>query len=119
MEELPFTEFESHPIETIDGFIGLTLREGRSLSRKLFYAGFCALPWLWFVNVWFFYPQLKRGKDVGDRELFQYVRASAIGFVVFSICFLPWTLTYLIGGEKLLGTSLWNRLSLSHMPNLF
>lgn len=30
----------------------------------LFYAGFAALPWLWAVNVWMFWPEFNRGDAV-------------------------------------------------------
>mmetsp|Transcript_7818 Transcript_7818/g.13438 ORF Transcript_7818/g.13438 Transcript_7818/m.13438 type:complete len:135 (-) Transcript_7818:501-905(-) len=109
--ELPQTVQEDVHVDTIDGDVGMNLAKARSLARKMFLFGFALLPWMWFVNVWYFWPQIN-GKD---RILRTYVRRSAVGFVVFSAILLPWTATFLIGGKRLFGDDLWHRLSVSEL----
>ena len=29
----------------------------------LFYGGLCLLPWLWFANIWLFWPEFRHGPD--------------------------------------------------------
>jgi len=60
--ELPQTVQESVPVETIDGDVGMSTSLARSLARKMYLSGFALLPWMWFVNVWFFWPHIN-GND--------------------------------------------------------
>mmetsp|Transcript_24691 Transcript_24691/g.53868 ORF Transcript_24691/g.53868 Transcript_24691/m.53868 type:complete len:118 (+) Transcript_24691:97-450(+) len=112
--ELPQTVQESVPVETIDGDVGMSTSLARSLARKMYLSGFALLPWMWFVNVWFFWPHI----NGNDRVLKKYVRRSAVGFVVFSAVLLPWTATFLVGGRKLFGDELWHRLSVDSIQPL-
>eukprot|EP00271_Cylindrocystis_brebissonii_P018566 TRINITY_DN533_c0_g1_i1.p2 TRINITY_DN533_c0_g1~~TRINITY_DN533_c0_g1_i1.p2 ORF type:complete len:120 (+),score=14.01 TRINITY_DN533_c0_g1_i1:427-786(+) len=86
---------------TIDGDVGLSDEEARRLARIYFFAGFLALPLLWFVNCYYFWPVLRHG---GDTVILNYVRFSAVGFALISAIFLPWVLSYAFGGEALFGT---------------
>eukprot|EP00897_Mesotaenium_endlicherianum_P001300 jgi/Mesen1/1198/ME000128S00173 len=92
---------------TIDGDIGLSDEEARKLARNFFYGGFLALPWLWFVNCYFFWPVLRHN---GDSVIRSYVVRSGIGFLLFTVVLLPWALTFMIGGEKVIGAS-WKNLA--------
>eukprot|EP00976_Prorocentrum_cordatum_P094207 1189702-Prorocentrum_minimum.AAC.4 len=60
--ELPQTVQESVPVDTIDGDVGMSTSLARSLARKMYLSGFAFLPWMWFVNVWFFWPHIN-GND--------------------------------------------------------
>eukprot|EP00239_Pterosperma_sp_CCMP1384_P002676 CAMPEP_0197858070 /NCGR_PEP_ID=MMETSP1438-20131217/31607_1 /TAXON_ID=1461541 /ORGANISM="Pterosperma sp., Strain CCMP1384" /LENGTH=119 /DNA_ID=CAMNT_0043474117 /DNA_START=376 /DNA_END=735 /DNA_ORIENTATION=+ len=97
-------------IETIDGDVELTVDKARTLAKKMFFIGFAALPWLWFVNAWYFWPQLKLQQDP---VVTLYVKRSAAGFVLFTLLLLPWTLTFLFGGKAVVGDNLWNQLSIT------
>ncbi|CAI5532163.1 unnamed protein product [Closterium sp. Naga37s-1] len=44
---------------TVDGDVGLSDDAARSLARGFFLGGFLLLPWLWFVNCYFFWPVLR------------------------------------------------------------
>lgn len=37
--------------------------------RTMFFAGCLALPWLWVVNVWYFFPTVFRSNGDGSPEL--------------------------------------------------
>ena len=39
-----------------------------SCHAALFYAGFALLPWLWFSNIWLFWPQLWSNRDQHVRK---------------------------------------------------
>ena len=48
---------------TVDGPLGLGSQDtesARRQARNFFYAGFAFLPWLWFVNCFYFWPILRR-----------------------------------------------------------
>mmetsp|Transcript_8986 Transcript_8986/g.16895 ORF Transcript_8986/g.16895 Transcript_8986/m.16895 type:complete len:118 (-) Transcript_8986:127-480(-) len=112
MAELPRSNAATlSSVETIDGHVGLSSSAARDLARKMFGFGFFALPWMWLVNVWFFWPQI----NSDDLVLRKYVRGSAIGFVLFSAILLPWTIAFLIAGKDLVGTELWHQLSISRL----
>jgi Presenilin enhancer-2 subunit of gamma secretase len=110
----------------------------------LFFAGFALLPWLWFVNIWFFFPAVRDGHDpvvskcksplpcgyrryhVGSMflasELTHFLvhlppdaLRSAIGFGIASAIFLPWMLTFMIGQEAVFGEKLFNALDASKL----
>eukprot|EP00243_Klebsormidium_subtile_P005225 TRINITY_DN2065_c0_g1_i1.p2 TRINITY_DN2065_c0_g1~~TRINITY_DN2065_c0_g1_i1.p2 ORF type:complete len:115 (+),score=22.18 TRINITY_DN2065_c0_g1_i1:256-600(+) len=92
---------------TVDGAIGLEEEEGRKLSRNMFIGGFFALPWLWFVNCYYFWPVLRYG---GDSVIRKNTVRSLIGFILFTALLLPWTLTFAVGGEKVIGP-VWKKLA--------
>ncbi|CAL5219105.1 g878 [Coccomyxa viridis] len=96
-------------IETVDEE-EIPADSARRLSRNLFYAGFALLPWLWFSNIWLFWPQLWSSSDQHVR---QYARGSAIGFVVASAIVLPWTLTFMIGGPGVVGQRVFDKMNLA------
>jgi len=52
-------------VETIDAVDGLPDEEARTLSKRMWYLGWCGLPWMWFVNAYFFWPHLL---DVDDEN---------------------------------------------------
>lgn len=98
-------------VESTDGEIFET-GKARTISKRMFYAGFCFLPLVWFVNVWLFWPDFRHG---GDSEVKKYTRYSAVGFVVYSILFLPWMLLYLIGGADVIGYTTWYRMDATRL----
>uniref|UniRef100_A0A061R002 Presenilin enhancer 2 n=2 Tax=Tetraselmis sp. GSL018 TaxID=582737 RepID=A0A061R002_9CHLO len=98
-------------VDTIDSYT-MPTEKARKLSRRIYYGGFALLPWLWAVNVWLFWPEL-RGQN--DPEVKKYARRSAIGFLVLTALFLPWVMVYYIGGESLLGNA-YRRLDASRLP---
>lgn len=81
------------------------------------------MPWVWFVNVWLFWPSFRAGSDAlmaqckisrhkpkFDQISHQLVtmlvlacadtRWSAAGFLVTSLVFLPWMLGFMIGEDN-------------------
>jgi len=78
----------------------------------LFYGGFALLPWLWFTNVWLFWPEFRHGKD---EEIQKYTRRSATGFCIMTSILLAWMLNYYIGGADLLGST-WYKIDATQVP---
>eukprot|EP00270_Netrium_digitus_P008176 TRINITY_DN2423_c1_g1_i1.p2 TRINITY_DN2423_c1_g1~~TRINITY_DN2423_c1_g1_i1.p2 ORF type:complete len:122 (+),score=31.22 TRINITY_DN2423_c1_g1_i1:20-385(+) len=85
---------------TIDGEIGLSEEDGRRLARKFFFGGFAALPFLWFVNCYFFWPVLRHN---GDPVIKTYVERSLVLCLISFALLLSWSLSFSIGGRQLLG----------------
>ncbi|GMH33220.1 hypothetical protein BSKO_01054 [Bryopsis sp. KO-2023] len=102
---------DSTRVFTIDGE-EMEIDKARALSRRMYLMGFALLPWMWFTNVWLFWPTLKRGDDPVVKK---YTQSSAIGFCIASAIFLPWMLSYLIGGEALFGKDLFRKLDSSRL----
>jgi len=50
-------------VETIDDVDGLEEDAARTLSRRLWYLGWCGLPLLWAMNAYLFYPHVRRDDD--------------------------------------------------------
>lgn len=86
-------------VETIDGE-PLERDKARSLSKRVFIAGFACLPWLWAVNVWMFWPDFR----AGDPVVQAYARRSAWCFGGWVCLFAPWMLLFMIAGQELLGS---------------
>eukprot|EP00245_Coleochaete_scutata_P006606 TRINITY_DN21109_c0_g1_i1.p1 TRINITY_DN21109_c0_g1~~TRINITY_DN21109_c0_g1_i1.p1 ORF type:complete len:119 (+),score=7.80 TRINITY_DN21109_c0_g1_i1:339-695(+) len=108
---LPLTE-ASASFLTVDGDV-MSLEDARKLVRGYFYGGFLALPWLWFVNCWYFWPVLRYNTDSIIRS---YLVRSAIGCAVFMAMVLPWTLSFMIGGKALVGKS-WPKLAVYNVAD--
>ncbi|CAL8460647.1 g177 [Coccomyxa elongata] len=72
----------------------------------LFLGGCVLLPWLWFANVWLFWPHLQRQ---GDPVVRKYAQGSAVGLVIVSAIFLPWMLTFSIGGPGVVGQDVFQK----------
>lgn len=102
------------PHLTVDGDVGLSDDEARTLARRYYYGGFFALPWLWFVNCYLFWPVLLHN---GDAVIRSYVWRSAIGFGLFTAVLLPWALCFAFGGEKLIGPS-WRKLAVYNIADI-
>ncbi|KAK3240165.1 hypothetical protein CYMTET_49977 [Cymbomonas tetramitiformis] len=103
-------------ITTIDPHCTLPQEKARRLSRNMFYSGFLGLPWMWFVNVWFFWPQLNNTEDHVIRS---YVVRSGVGFLAISAVLLPWSAFFLFGGKQAVGEDLWRKLSITEVANPF
>ena len=52
-------------VENVDG-APVPAAEALRLARRYFWAGCLGLPWLWFTNVWLFWPELKKGAASGS-----------------------------------------------------
>ena len=72
--------------------------------------GCLGLPWLWVVNVWFFWPVLGRAgaraaaASGGDLLAFRRcVVHSALGAGAGAAVLVAWILAYQLGGARLLG----------------
>ncbi|XP_006288823.2 probable gamma-secretase subunit PEN-2 [Capsella rubella] len=86
---------------TIDGPLGLTEEASVDYARRFYKFGFALLPWLWFVNCFYFWPVLRHARAFP--QIRNYVVRSAIGFSVFTALLSAWALTFSIGGEQLFG----------------
>ncbi|XP_055331626.1 gamma-secretase subunit pen-2-like [Paramacrobiotus metropolitanus] len=67
------------------------------LCRKYFLAGFALLPFLWLINViWFFKDAFLRDLSVNDdrRRIRRYVIQSFIGCVIFTAGLLAWIVIF-------------------------
>ncbi|KAK9855780.1 hypothetical protein WJX84_005776 [Apatococcus fuscideae] len=85
-------------VRTVDG-ADMPLQQAHRLTRVFFIAGWCLLPWIWFVNVWLFWPSFRAGSD----PIKMYTRWSALGFIMTSLVFLPWMVGFMIGKESFVG----------------
>lgn len=47
---------------TIDGPLGLTEEASVDYARRFYKFGFALLPWLWFVNCFYFWPVLRHSR---------------------------------------------------------
>jgi hypothetical protein len=59
-------------VATIDDVDGLEEDAARTLSRRLWYLGWCGLPLLWAMNAYLFYPHIRDDDDdasAGARHL--------------------------------------------------
>ncbi|CAI5507657.1 unnamed protein product [Closterium sp. Naga37s-1] len=63
---------------TVDGDVGLSDDAARSLARGFFLGGFLLLPWLWFVNCYFFWPVLRYNAG-HDPQLRSYMPGLTVG----------------------------------------
>nr|ABK21649.1 unknown [Picea sitchensis]ABK23472.1 unknown [Picea sitchensis] len=102
---------------TVDGALGVSqLEDCVNKARNFFYGGFFLLPWLWFLNCFYFWPVLRHRASYP--EVRPYVLGSAIGFIVYTTVILSWALTFSIGGEHLFGSS-WKRLAVYNIADNF
>lgn len=90
-------------VESVDGEV-FQADKARLIAKRMFYAGFACLPFVWIVNVWLFWHDFIHGHDM---EVKKYTRYSLLGFVIYSAAFLPWMLTYMIGGADVIGYDTW------------
>ncbi|KAL3701545.1 hypothetical protein R1sor_019567 [Riccia sorocarpa] len=88
---------------TVDGPLGVQQEEALKLARNFFYGGFCLLPWLWFVNCFYFWPVLRQRES--DPLIRPYVLWSGVGCLTMTVALLAWSLTFAIGGEDVFGSS--------------
>ncbi|KAL4183778.1 hypothetical protein AMTRI_Chr11g156810 [Amborella trichopoda] len=101
---------------TVDGPLGLDEEDAVKYARNFFRAGFFLLPFLWFLNSFYFWPVLTRSSSFP--RLRPYVLGSAIGFAVFMVLLCLWALTFAIGGERLFGP-IWQHLVMYNVANTF
>jgi len=62
------------------------------LCRKYFYGGFLLLPWLWFVNAVWFFPEAKKAN--ANPQIRKYVIWSFIGALICAIGLGVWASTF-------------------------
>lgn len=101
---------------TVDGALGAQQDEALKLARNFFYGGFCALPWLWFANCFYFWPVL-RHRQLDPPTRF-YIVWSAICCLAVSTLLLGWCLTFAIGGERVVGAS-WEHLVVYNLADKY
>lgn len=66
-----------------------------NLCRKYFLGGFALLPFLWFINVvWFFREAFIKPSFTGQSKIKSYVIKSAIGFLVWCAGLTTWILIF-------------------------
>ncbi|MCO5574949.1 hypothetical protein L7F22_028744 [Adiantum nelumboides] len=122
LEEEQLTSLQRQQRErwlTVDGPLGMHDQEAaRRQARNFFYAGFALLPWLWFVNCFYFWPVLRHHHRSPDPLLRSYIVRSAVGFLVYSMLLLTWALTFAIGQERLFGSS-WKNLAVYDLADKF
>jgi presenilin enhancer 2 len=101
------------PVPTVDGD-ALDAPAARALARNLFRAGWCALPVLWLLNAWLFWPVVTKGAGGGgDPVVARYARRSAVGVAVAAAVVLPWAAAFTLGGPRLVGQALFDRLNVA------
>ncbi|KAK9826991.1 hypothetical protein WJX74_002893 [Apatococcus lobatus] len=99
-------------VRTVDG-ADMPLQQAHRLTKVFFLAGCCLLPWVWFVNVWLFWPSFRTGSDA---VMAKYTRWSATGFLITSLIFLPWMLGFMIGRDRFVSHDIfvrWNAAGLN------
>ncbi len=85
----------------------LSEQEQVSIAKKMFIGGFIFLPWLWLCNILFFReymnkqnapPAVKFCTQRSFESVLYYldVKASLLGFLVYTSAFLVWLITYLV-----------------------
>ncbi|WOL14232.1 hypothetical protein Cni_G23012 [Canna indica] len=99
---------------TVDGPHGLSEDESHAYARSYFYWGFALLPFLWAVNCCYFWPVLRKSHP--SPRVRPYVMRSAIGFTIFAVVLATWSLTFIIGGERLFGP-IWNDLVMYNLAD--
>nr|ACO14822.1 Gamma-secretase subunit PEN-2 [Caligus clemensi] len=66
-----------------------------SLCKKYFIAGFFFLPFAWFVNAVWFYPQgFSREEFPGRKSIQRMVIGSATGATLWTGAFISWILVF-------------------------
>lgn len=53
----------SHQWPTVDGPLGVYHEEAVTLAKRFYYTGFLLLPWLWFINCYYFWPVLRNSRS--------------------------------------------------------
>mmetsp|Transcript_11232 Transcript_11232/g.27358 ORF Transcript_11232/g.27358 Transcript_11232/m.27358 type:complete len:162 (+) Transcript_11232:306-791(+) len=129
---------EAEPmVETIDAVDGLPDEEARTLSKRMWYLGWCGLPWMWFVNAYFFWPHLLDVDDennltdfsgngssggvggCGDRcprpdpVIRKYAYMSWRGAQAAGMVVVAWAFMFMVGGMKVFGEETWTSLSVT------
>ena len=73
----------------------MTPEEKLKICRKYFIIGCFALPFVWFVNVlWFFRDAFLRRNPPPPPKLRTYVGGSMIGFLIWLSVLIIWTCVY-------------------------
>ncbi|KAJ7522501.1 hypothetical protein O6H91_18G014500 [Diphasiastrum complanatum] len=76
---------------TVDGPLGVQQQQALKLARAFFYAGFFLLPWLWFVNCFYFWPILRHRRYLDPvvrpckRTILQYFHKLRVRYGIRSI----------------------------------
>jgi hypothetical protein len=47
---------------TVDGPLGVYHDEAVKLAKSFYFVGFLCLPWLWFINCFYFWPVLRNSR---------------------------------------------------------
>ncbi|KAG0565893.1 hypothetical protein KC19_7G021500 [Ceratodon purpureus] len=48
---------------TVDGALGVYHEQAVKHAKWFFYVGFLCLPWLWFINCFYFWPVLRNSRS--------------------------------------------------------
>eukprot|EP01133_Synstelium_polycarpum_P006389 gene6389-7406_t len=75
---------------------GLNEEKMKGIAKKLWIVGFFMLPWVWLINVLFFFPHRKSLSS----DITWYLKFSLIGFFVYSAIFMTWMGVYLVNRNK-------------------
>ncbi|ETV91697.1 hypothetical protein H310_13766 [Aphanomyces invadans] len=83
----------------------LNKEDDSSVAKKMFFGGLALLPWLWAVNVFHYRAQFVDGTI--DPKTTIWVRRSFVGFVIVTLIFTAWVVTFQLswktnGWQKLL-----------------
>lgn len=78
----------------------------------MYHAGFFFLPWLWVMNVAYFWPDL-RNKEGGDPEIRRHALRSLYGAGFYAVFLGGWTLLYLIGKDRVLSAATYKKLDIA------
>jgi presenilin enhancer 2 len=65
------------------------------LCKKYYFAGFCILPFLWFVNsIWFFNEAFRKPVYTEQAQIRSYVIWSMVGTVVWMALIVTWVMVF-------------------------
>eukprot|EP00884_Botryococcus_braunii_P000539 jgi/Botrbrau1/10486/Bobra.0133s0089.1 len=98
---------DDSPARTIDDR-ELTAEEASLVCKRMFRAGFFLLPWMWCVNIWYFWPEFIQPQNRIVKKYLNYSAGLAVGS---GLLLVAWILTYLLGGPNALGKEVYHNLN--------
>lgn len=69
----------------------MPLAEAKAKCKRMMIGGFFLLPWLWIINLWYFWPAFSARTDP---HMTRMLRVSAGGASVVSTAFIVWLIAY-------------------------
>lgn len=79
----------------------------------MFLIGCCLLPWMWCLNVVYFWPEFRR--KGGDKEIKRWGWYSLSGGLFFAVAMGAWTLAFMGGKAGLLGEKAFDKLDITRV----